>query len=562
MKSIQLILAVAACSLQVSLTDQTFGQEADQPGNELRQWAVIADPELQATGLSDLVTAELTSHGIPLVEREQIERIQAELVLARCFGADRTEPRVRLGRLLKADALVLLRRQEHGGVSNVRLIISDCTVGARLHANHFELDADKVDELGSAVSEDVRATRDRFAGGVERLVTVTPLLSRNLTHEFDHLQNGYAAWLGQTLLQLPGVAVVEIEEARAIREELDLNGTEIADSWRPLFVSGEFEMTRDLDVRVALKLRVRNADNEIAKLDVEDLPTDAVPEWLASHAGRNIAEQLKLSRAVSGKSPLRKEQFELLVDRARTFAGFGAYLEAISLREAALLLRRDVQEELQLIENYSALRDARNREAEQIQLTGEGRVTAETWQQRFDQDLALYRGLLAHGRRLLGMDVPVMDLVRVFQTVTSRALPGMRYFADPEGTHRDNVQAMREQFAWDAIARFAQISRIKYGGDTPEPAPAVTALDRNSPAAEHDAWVAEAASYILGPVVNELSLERLMVYGPGFTNEMLDTLSGFRLRQLCIVRTGIDRSRIDQLKRSQPRLQVSTILRY
>ena len=48
----------------------------------LRRWAVICTPELQASGLSDLVTAKLSELNFELVERELLAEATKELALS------------------------------------------------------------------------------------------------------------------------------------------------------------------------------------------------------------------------------------------------------------------------------------------------------------------------------------------------------------------------------------------------------------------------------------------------------------------------------------------------
>ena len=123
-------------------TTMEFSAAADDAVSDsrraLQRWAVIADRELREAGLSDLVTAALADAGLELVEREQIDKLTREIELAQYLGAARIEQRVRLGQLLKADAPILLRRGEHNDLPFVRLIVSDCTVGARLHTRSEE----------------------------------------------------------------------------------------------------------------------------------------------------------------------------------------------------------------------------------------------------------------------------------------------------------------------------------------------------------------------------------------------------------------------------------------
>jgi len=162
-RAIWILATLAACSLQTGLQARADDANDTRSVSPLRHWAVIADPVLRKTGLSDLVNAELTSRGVLLVEREQIDRVLREVELTQCFGATGASKRASVGQLLGADAIVLLRQLEHEGVPFLQLIVSDCLVGARLHVSHFDLAQNKVDELSTAVSAEILSTRQRFA---------------------------------------------------------------------------------------------------------------------------------------------------------------------------------------------------------------------------------------------------------------------------------------------------------------------------------------------------------------------------------------------------------------
>ena len=64
-------------------------------------------------------------------------------------------------------------------------------------------------------------------------------------HDYDPLQKKYAQLLSGTLMLQDGVAVIEIEEARAIAQELSLSGHNdeaIKARHVPLIVEGQYRM--------------------------------------------------------------------------------------------------------------------------------------------------------------------------------------------------------------------------------------------------------------------------------------------------------------------------------
>ncbi len=135
------------------------------------RWAIVASPDVQKSGLADLLTVKLSAiDGIELVERERLDAAMKELELATMFGAKGAAKRLKLGRMLKADALVLLAREEHGEKTSVRLVVSDCLYGARLHVEYFLEDSSGPEQLAVQCADRVRRVRKRFAGGVRRII--------------------------------------------------------------------------------------------------------------------------------------------------------------------------------------------------------------------------------------------------------------------------------------------------------------------------------------------------------------------------------------------------------
>jgi curli biogenesis system outer membrane secretion channel CsgG len=50
------------------------------------RWAILSAPEVASSGLSDLLTAELSQRKFELVEREQLAAITKEIELSRLLG--------------------------------------------------------------------------------------------------------------------------------------------------------------------------------------------------------------------------------------------------------------------------------------------------------------------------------------------------------------------------------------------------------------------------------------------------------------------------------------------
>ena len=340
-----------------------------------QRWAILAAPDVRDANLSDLLTAELSKKSIELVEREQLDTVTREIELSKLLSADAASQRLQVGQLTKADALVLLSLVENAEKKKfLKLVISDCRYGSRLRLDHLPFAADRLEQLVQDMSSAVQETRTRFARGVERMIAVSPFLSKNLTHEFDHLQFGFAALLGQRLSERAGVAVLEIEEARAIGEELGRANDSVQRRTVPLFVEGEYEVLpagaadagrangesdSDRPVRLSLKLRdVKTAREPLTHVAASQ---SAATTWLSDA----VAERMfpEANRDPSANLLSREQEYSLLIRRAGVFAEFGAYAQSTALREAGLLLRPDDWEQrLALLTDYSRWQLLRSRE--------------------------------------------------------------------------------------------------------------------------------------------------------------------------------------------------------
>src|SRR5207249_7319717 len=183
--------------------------------------------------------------------------------------------------LTKADALVLLSLVENDKKKFVKLVISDCRYGSRLRLEHFSFSADGVDRLAREAAQAVEETQQRFARGVERIIAVMPFVSRNLTHDFDHQQSGYAVLLQSSLADTPGVAVLEVEEARQIQQELNVAGAELGQRRVPVFIEGEFEVTGNAEKPVVrLAVEVVGAKSDRQRIEQSGLSSDEVVNQL------------------------------------------------------------------------------------------------------------------------------------------------------------------------------------------------------------------------------------------------------------------------------------------
>ena len=222
-----------------------------------KRWAILACPELQSSGVADLLAAQLSAEpGMELVERQRIDVALKELGLSQSLGDD-VRGRMQLGLILKADGLVILSRvttaplatqpsARAGRISSgqafppavanttsfVKVVIADCRQGARLRLEFLPYGSVGVEQVAACVSQVVRQTRRQFASGLQAVIGISHFVCRNFTHDYDQYQAGFAYLLESALTSVPGVAVIETEEARQVQQELDVAGSGLAGSRR------------------------------------------------------------------------------------------------------------------------------------------------------------------------------------------------------------------------------------------------------------------------------------------------------------------------------------------
>lgn len=317
--------------------------------------AVLGSSELRATGLSDLALAELSKvDGLRLVERERLDVVAREYATS-VFSANlKAADRVKLGRLIGADTLVLLSLTGERTNAWVKLVVSDCQSGARLRMESWPFEKSQLGRIVERIKGAVLDTRKSYPQGVQQVVGVAPFVSRNLTHEFDYLQRRYAYQLQQTLAAVPGVAVMETEEALAIQNELALTATSGVGRVVPALVEGEFSVeARGTSAAPQLTLTVRIARPPEPAATVRRGPVTLAEA--AAFLTRELPPQILRAEVLNAPGQIAPErQFDWLVERANQMAQLGFWADSVGLREAALLLRPDhLEQRLKLIDDYT-----------------------------------------------------------------------------------------------------------------------------------------------------------------------------------------------------------------
>jgi hypothetical protein len=268
------------------------------------------------------------------LERVEIGRMLAEQKIGKLFGAAAGSDRVALGRLLKAEVLVVLRSGEQRGQLFAELVVAETGGGLRLLVRKLPLtgrtEAD-ADALARLVEEGLAKHREE----IKEVCAVPPFHSRDLAFEYEHLKKTYATLMEQRLLAAPGVIVVELAEAEAIAREYQLADPGERPRRRlPLYLLGEYRnegLGEERRVTVALKLK--RGEKVLGQTERELQPEQVLPFL------NEAADRLAGWKAPPPAGTDAAAEAQELARRSAEFVALGQWDEALALAEASLLIR-------------------------------------------------------------------------------------------------------------------------------------------------------------------------------------------------------------------------------
>lgn len=321
---------------------------------DLKRWAILPSAVPDAS-LHDLVNIEVGRiAGVELIEREALQLVTDEHIRS-LLGIHGTGNCPKIGRLLKADALVLLSMESHEKSLALKVVIVECTYGARLCTIILPYRPDGLEAMAKTVAESIANTRQRMAKGVKWLATVPHFVSRDFTHRFDYLQTSCATVIENAIAEIPGVAVVETEEAQSIRRELETVGGELSHRLVPLLIEGEYQTSpaKEGNIQVQFHIWIRNGKQVIR--DVRPSPVDL--QSVGDCLGRLVRDEIIPAANIDPQLLVSsKQQFIALTGRAAVFSEVGSWDHSTGLREAAVLLDPQAADQrLLLVKEYMGI---------------------------------------------------------------------------------------------------------------------------------------------------------------------------------------------------------------
>lgn len=271
------------------------------------------------------------------VERAQIDKILKEQKLQAMFSPQGVGDRVKLGKLLKADVLVMVRPVKDAKEPTLELAVSETAGGLRLLVRAVPVTknvAEDVAVLVAAVREGVKLHGEE----IREVVAVPPFVSNDLEFAQDHLKGALAKLTETETLRRKGVVVVELAEADALAKELALTdpGARL-NRPLPIYLLGEYRHDgAGQERRITLKLRAERGGKPVGKLvELKAIPKEgpaAVRKWAAETLDA-------VANDVTPRPPADpKAEAKMLALRSGVFHRLGNWDEAIALAEAGLLI--------------------------------------------------------------------------------------------------------------------------------------------------------------------------------------------------------------------------------
>jgi len=299
----------------------------------------LLDPE--KVSQAALLEAKLiATPGITWVERADIDKVLQEQKLQALFSPQGVAERVKLGQLLKADLLVMVRPVKGASEPVLELVVSETATGLRLVRRAVPVTKDTDADVAALLA----AARDglrRHGETITEVVAVPPFVSTDLELTHEHLKGAFAKLAEVEALSRKGVVVVELAEAEALAKELALTAPG-ARPVRPLpvYLLGEYRCEgKGAERTVNLKLRAERGAKALGAGAEVKVRAGAESEAVRTWASDTLGALARDDRPRPPADP--KVEARVLAARARTFKQLGNPAEALALTEASLLLDPD-----------------------------------------------------------------------------------------------------------------------------------------------------------------------------------------------------------------------------
>lgn len=326
-----------------------FGITSELRADELKpiRWAIIAP-----ASVGDLLTVELSQQeNLELVERAEVDKAMKELELSALLQQHSLQQGVKLGRVLKADRLLVIspkplpkasetEQPVHAGNSS-RLLILDTRYGVVLFQSDLDIPGDSLESVLPGIVKIVTSIHARYRHGVEGIVAVSYFLTKNFERSYDHYQEDFAHLISESLLQRDGIAVVALEELAAIQKEIAFTGDNtVAARIVPLSITGEYTVVeqKGKEPLFTISLAIKNGEKTLASPEKKEISLREASSFLAVSVPEQVLKMLDGNASAPISLEAQKRRFK---ENADLLMGVGAAELALRNREAIFLLDSD-----------------------------------------------------------------------------------------------------------------------------------------------------------------------------------------------------------------------------
>ncbi|OGV70096.1 MAG: hypothetical protein A2283_14205 [Lentisphaerae bacterium RIFOXYA12_FULL_48_11] len=254
------------------LLSSAFTVIADNTNTSLRT-AIVSTPETRAE--ADLLTAELSSQpGLAILERDRIDTIIAEQKISAAGMSDRDG--VRVGRLLKADLLILLKLEKRTGDKEFfRSRVVAVRPGFILQNISAPYPLKSPQQIISVIAQDIPRWNNKLSSQKATIISMPKLKSSFRLAGTQATEATIHALLAERLSAEPGIFVAERQDTAILLPETESGQS--ASTLETVIVDGLIEQSPDTNMPIHLKLMLRRKNGTSTPIEATGLSTNLVP---------------------------------------------------------------------------------------------------------------------------------------------------------------------------------------------------------------------------------------------------------------------------------------------
>ncbi len=333
---------------------------------------IVSQADSTGVIVADLLAVELAAKGYPVVDRANLNRTLGEQELAQAFAPEETAIRRKVGKIAGADLLILLTSRKSEGSEAIEWSVASMPAGLRLSKGGAPWDEMHPEELAGMILASVSRAVALADDESIKIVCVSPFICRDASYEKIDKQAIYKAQAEDSLMRIPGVAVVEVDEVESLIRESNL-APNSARRAAPHFLLGEYITSKSkAKPTTTLAIQVRNANKAFGSKKITASSDDELAASLSSAVAELLLETTDEQRLMRNS-----EESEALAAHALTLVHMGERKDALPLLKIASLWAPDNLELRRLV--FATL---------------EGMVASSVGTTETQQELAHFVGLL------------------------------------------------------------------------------------------------------------------------------------------------------------------------